>query len=136
MSLRGPDFKKSIFKLNVLATLLVFAVLTPSVRIYARWFPEKKDSLWLLPLGVVGISSLLWFFASLSLPALIQRGIIKDLRASARRQEQISFWERIFKTAAPIALFSFNMLLLIFFSAALIHFLKSNRLRDLFINLP
>lgn len=136
MPLRGPDFKKNILKLNVLATLLVFAVLTPSVRIYARWFPDKKDSLWLLPLGVVGISSLLWFFASLSLPALIRKGIIKDLRASARRQEQISFWERILKTAVPVVLFSFNMLLLILFSAALIHFLKSNRLQDLFVNLP
>lgn len=136
MPLRGPDFKKSIFKLNVLATLLVFAILTPSVRIYARWFPEKNDSLWLLPLGVVGISSLLWFFASISLPALIRKGLIKDLRASARQQEKIPVGERIIKTAAPIALFAFNMFLLILFSAALIHFLKSNRLRDLFVNLP
>ncbi len=134
--MRGDDFRRNIFKLNVLATLLVFALLTPSVRIYARWFPDKKDSLWLLPLGVVGISAVLWFFTSLSLPALIRWGIVKDLRKSARSAEEVSFRERILKAAAPIVLFSLNMLLLTVFSAALIYFLRSNRLQDLFVNLP
>ena len=134
--MRGADFKKLIFNLNLLTTLLVFIVLTPSVRIYASWFPDKKDSLWLLPLGVVGVRSFLWFLTSLSLPVLIRWRIVKDLRKSERGQGETVYWVRVFNAALPVVLFGIIMILLIIFSAALVHFMKSGHLQDLFVNLP
>ncbi len=90
----------------------IFFLLMPTTQIYTSWFPDKKAQLWLLPAGVLLISSLLWMAASLSTPFLIRCGIFED-RRRGDRQGNAESRVRVFKSILPVISFAFHMLLLI-----------------------
>lgn len=133
--MKPPDFHKIFFPFNVALTGIVFILLAPTVRIYSGWFPEKRNALWLLPLFVMLLSSLVWLLATLSLPALIKKGLLED-RRSKPRFIQIPFQSRFFRQVMPIAVFVIHMLVLLLFSATLIDFMKTGPLERLLVNLP
>lgn len=119
------DFPKILFRVNVAITGIVFILLAPTFRIYAWWFPEKESSLWLFPLAVLLVSSLLWMAASLSMPWLIRKGWFED-RRSEPRPGQTALKIRLFKSSLQLAVFLFHMLLLIGMAASLVRFMRSD----------
>jgi hypothetical protein len=123
-----------IFRLNILITAVVFFLLTPTVRIYRSWFPDKKDSLWLLPVAVIFMSSALWILARLGIPYFIRKGWMQELRQDDRPGQP--FWKRAVSFGVPTALTAFHLLLLVFFSAVLVRFLQQEPFKNLFTNLP
>lgn len=133
--MKPPDFHKILFPFNVAVTGLVFLLLAPTVRVYRWWFPEKKDPLWLFPLGVILLSAGAWFLASLSMPVLIRRGIVEDRRAKPR-QNTVTLKGRLFRRVMPIVIFLIHFFLLLSFSVALVQFMKTNPIERLLMNLP
>ena len=123
-----------MLRVNVLATAIVFLLLMPTVRIYASWFPDKKESLWLLPAGVTLISCLLWFLASLSLPLLIRWRVVADLRKDLRPPAPLA--QKMIRTLSPILVSIFHTGMVIWFCAALIRFMQSNAFDKLFTHTP
>ena len=110
--MKPVNFQSFLFPINGILTAVVFFLLSPAVRIYARWFPDKKDALWFFPLGVVLGSAVLWLSASMATPYLIKRGIFENRRRDSRPEDSEAakrFWKMIF----PILIFVFHMLVLI-----------------------
>ena len=128
------DFQKLIFRFNLVVTGAVFFLLTPAVRIYRSWFPDKKDSLWMLPVGVVLASSLMWLLTSFGMPYLIEKGWVRDRRQEIRPLEASAI-QRLLRIGLPVALTTFHLLLVILFSAMLVHFLQREPFENLFTNL-
>ena len=134
-SINPPDFQKILFRINVAVTGIVFAVLTPTVRVYQRWFPDKKDSLFLFPLGVIFFSCMLWLIGRLYLPYLIRTGYMADRRREPR-PEDIAPKIRFLKMILPIAIFAFHMLVLLVCAFVLVRFMQSDTLEQMMVNLP
>ncbi|MCM8775224.1 MAG: hypothetical protein NC930_02560 [Candidatus Omnitrophica bacterium] len=129
------DFQPVLFRMNVFITGIIFILLAPTTRIYVWWFPDKKDTLWLLPLSVIGLSSVVWLVASFSMPLLIKLGWVEDRRKEPRTQHHATV-VRLLKMIFPILVFAVHMLVLIFFSASLIAFMRSAAYDRILINLP
>ena len=106
------NFQSFLLPLNGVITGIVFFLLFPTTHIYASWFPEKKNQLWLFSLGIALGSAFLWLLGSLSTPFLIKSGIFEDRRRQPRSEETAAR-VRYFKMALPIASFLFHMFLLI-----------------------
>lgn len=136
MPANRPDFQKWIFRINLAITGFVFFLLSPTVRIYQSWFPDKKESLWFYPLAALVISGSLWFIACLSLPPLIRGGWIKDLRKSQDFAARFEGWERYRRILMPIVITAFHLLLMLFFSVSVIRFLQTEPFKKLYTNLP
>ena len=127
-------FQKIIFRLNIVITAIVFFLLTPTVRIYRSWFPEKQDSLWILPVAVILVSSALWILARLGIPYFIRKGWMEELRQDPRPPAP---WPQRFLRIGPsVALTVFHLLVLVLFSAALVRFLQHEPFKKLLTNLP
>ena len=106
------NFQSFFLPLNTVITGIVFFLLSPTTRIYAAWFPDKKDQLWFFPIGVVLASAILWLLGSLSTPFLVQSHFFEDRRRDSR-PENTAARVRYFKVAIPVASFVFHMFLLI-----------------------
>lgn len=106
--MKPVDFARILFPINAIITAVVFFLLAPSTHIYAEWFPEKKDSLWLIPAAVVLLSCVLWLLTSLNLPRLIEKGIFEDRRKNDRSSVP-SVPMNLRKTIWPVAVFIFHM---------------------------
>ena len=127
------NFEKILFPVNAIITAVVFLFLTPTTYIYAGWFPDKKDSLWLFPAAAISISTVLWLSTSLNLPKLIQKGVFEDRRKNARSSEAsapINIWRTIW----PVAVFIFHMTLLAGICVSLIAEMKSGATGNLLFN--
>lgn len=127
------DFSKILFPINAIITAFVFFLLAPSTHIYAEWFPEKKDSLWLIPVTVIFISSALWLLTSLNLPKLIEKGIFEDRRKNDRSScpdKPMNIW----KTVWPVFVFIFHMTLLGAMCIGLVAEMKSEATGKIFFN--
>lgn len=131
--MKRPDFQKLVFQLNVGITALVFFLLSPTVHVYQSWFPDKRNSLWMIPVITLGLSLSLWLFASLTLPWMIEQGWVKDLRQNSREGEPVI---RLSKILGPMLISLFHLSLLIFFSASVISFLSREPFEKLFVNFP
>lgn len=136
MPANRPDFQKWTFRFNLIITGIVFILLSPTVRIYRSWFPDKKDSLWFYPLAVIAVSGVLWFLGSLSLPALIRTGVIKDLRTRGDSGPRFAGLERYRKILGPILITAFHLILMLLFAASMIRFLQGEPFKKLYTNLP
>lgn len=106
------DCEKILFPVNALLTAVIFFLINPAIHIYAGWFPDKKDSLWLVPVWILGISAVVWFFTSLSMPWMIRKGIFEDRRLNrplqpGRPQVDVS------RVAGQILNFLFHMIFLL-----------------------
>ncbi len=113
------NLEKILFPVNAIVTAVVFFLLAPTTRIYARWFPEKKDSMWWIPVWVLGISVVLWVATSLAMPYLIRKGVFEDRRKAARGdgpQPPV----RLSKVFGAVSVFVFHMIILIALSLSLI----------------
>ena len=106
------NFQSLFLPLNAAITGIVFFLLFPTTRIYASWFPDKKNELWLLPASIVLVSSALWLLGSLSTPFLIRTGIFEERRRGPRPDETARR-VRVFKASMPVLSFFFHMILLI-----------------------
>jgi hypothetical protein len=129
------DFEKIFFPVNAVITGIVFFLLAPTTQIYAEWFPDKKNSLWLIPAIAIGGSGLLWIVVSLNLPKLIERGIFED-RRKGRRQPERSKRARIFRSLVPITVFFFHMALMLGICISMIVYMRSGSFGKLLVNLP
>ena len=119
------NFEKILFPANAIITAVVFFFLTPTTYIYARWFPDKKDSLWLIPAAIVFTSAMLWLLTSLNLPKLIKKGVFEDRRKNDRSSQgpaPMNVW----RTVWPVIVFVFHMTLLAGMCASLIWEMKSS----------
>ena len=123
--MRPINFQSFFLPFNAVITGIVFFLLSPATRIYAAWFPDKKDQLWLFPLAVVLFSSVLWLLGSLSTPLLIRSGIFEDRRRDPRSGTTAAR-VRLFKIAVPVLSFLFHMLLLIGFCVSLIVWMRNH----------
>lgn len=132
--MRHLDLQKIIFRFNIIITASVFFLLAPTVRIYRSWFPDKEDSLWIIPVAVVFVSSLLWLLSRLAIPYFIRRGWMKELRRESR--PGVPLIDRFLSFGPSAALTAFHLLLLILFSASLVRFLQHEPFKNLFTNLP
>ncbi len=132
--MRHLDLQKFVFRINLVITAIVFFLLTPTVRVYQSWFPDKKDSLWVIPVAVVLVSSSLWLLSRLAIPYFIRKGWMKELRQEVRPQDPLL--DRFLRFSPSAALTSFHLLLLILCSASVVRFLQHEPFKNLFINLP
>ncbi len=132
---RRFDIQKFIFRLNLILTGIIFFLMSPTLRVYRSWFPEKKNSLWLYPIICCVISAFLWFGTSLLLPRLIKKGLVKDLRGSPREQK-LQGGEYYWKIARPIVMTLFHALLVIFIAVSMTEFLRKEPFMNLFKNIP
>lgn len=129
------NFDKILFPVNAVITAAVFFLLMPSTYIYAKWFPEKKDSLWLIPAGVAFTSVALWLLTSLNLPKLIQKGVFEDRRKNTRSSGEVEPMN-VRRTIWPVIVFIFHLSVIAGMSAALIsHMRNSERGSSLFNNI-
>lgn len=128
------DFSKVLFPINAIITAVVFFLLVPSTRIYAKWFPEKKDSLWLIPVTVIALSAALWLWTSLNLPELIKKGVFEDRRKDAR-SSGAPVPMNIRRTIYPAIVFIFHMALLIGICICLIAEMRSGATGNFFNNI-
>jgi len=133
--MKFPDFQKILFRANVAVTGVVFVLLVPTVRVYERWFPEKKDGLFLFPLAVIVSSCLLWLASRLYLPHLIRSGRLSDRRIPPRPPDQ-SRPVRLLKMIFPITIFAFHMLVLLACTYALVRFMQGDTFEQMLVNLP
>ena len=129
--MRFSNLQTIVYRLNVLLTGIVFMLLSPTVRVYAWWFPDKKNSLWLFPVLTVIFSCFLWLMTRLSIPFLIRLGILRELRKQPRAET--SWVEKMIKIVPPILICGFHLFLVIFFSASLISFMQSGAIGNLFL---
>ena len=84
MAFKIWDFEKPIFRLTLIAIAVVFLLNNPSVSIIASWYPGKTDTYWFLPGFLFANGVLAWVVYRISLPALIQKGILADRRMGRR----------------------------------------------------
>lgn len=124
------DYQKILFWVNILVTALVFVLLAPTVHIYSWWFPEKRDTLWLLPVGVMTLSLFLWIAASLSMPYLIQKGWLEDRRRLPRPGETARR-VKLYKTLMPVVIFLFHSLLILGLAVSIVTFMRGDSLERL-----
>jgi len=128
------DFETIAFRINLIAIACVLFLLAPSTRIIASWYPEEKDILWLFPVAVVGICSVLWFFLVWSMPALIRWNVFQDRRQKPRT-DKVSQARRFWRITVPIGVLAVQMFLLIFMSACVIAFMRSQTIEGLLAEL-
>ena len=124
-----------MFRANVTVTAIVFVLIAPTIHIYAHWIPDKKDSLWLIPLRVIGISACIWFLANLFLPLLIQWGIFDDRRTRPRDLLPLPA-VRLIRITAPVLVFIVHMALLVAISWGLVTFMKGGHIQNWLLNIP
>ena len=131
--MKPVNFEKILFPLNAIITAVVFFLLKPSTYIYAQWFPDKKDSLWLIPAGVIFTSAVLWLLTSLNLPKLIQKGVFEDRRKNDRSSEEVAPMN-VRRTLWPVLVFIFHMALIAGMCASLIVEMRSDTTGHLLFN--
>jgi|GEM_PF-2606077 len=129
------DLEKWVFRLSIFATIAVFILLAPSTYVVSRWVPERRETLWLLPLGVTAVSSFFWFLVRLAIPFLIRIGFFEERRTLARPGVKI-FPDRAVRIGVPIANLCLHFIILISFCFCLVRFLRSDRLGSIFSNIP
>ncbi len=118
--MKPVNFEKILFPLNALLTAAIFFMITPTTYIYTHWFPEKNDSLWLVPAVVMGVSAVIWFVTSLNMPRLIQKGIFEDRRKDSRPARV-----DVSRVAGMVANFLFHMIFLLLMCGLLVAEMRS-----------
>lgn len=119
-----------IFTLTSLAIAVVFVLLTPSAQIIADWFPGKTDWLWLYPGGLFALSLLLWFVYRLSLPRLIEKGIMDDRRKN-REPLQMSISEQVWHWFRPMLRLMAQVFLIAALCSSALTLMRSGQYRAL-----
>lgn len=127
------DFGKILFPVNAAVTAVVFFLLVPTTYVYSSWFPDKKDSLWLVPAAVLLGSAAVWLMTSLNLPKLIEKGIFEDRRKNDRSSAGQTPMN-VRRTVWPVLVFIFHMGLLGLMCISLISEMRRGAGENIFFN--
>ena len=133
--MKAWDLEKLIFRLNLLITGAVFALLLPTTKIVAGGMPEGEQHFWRLPLRVVGLSCLLWVLFVFSKPLLFKWNVMEDRRGEPRVNKD-PLAGRLIRMLLPVILLATHMLILIYFCYCLIEFMRSGTIQVWFDDVP
>lgn len=112
--MKPPDFEKFFFRLNVLATVVVFILIVPTTKIFASWFPHDKRVFWFIPASMMFLSALSWLLASLLTPWFFKKGLF-DERRHAGAAARYHGMERLKKRLVPILNLMIHLSLIVLF---------------------
>ena len=132
--MKPPNFERVIFTLNLIAIAIVAVLVAPTTQIFAWWYPERENILWLVPAIVLGTCCILWLIMRMSIPLLIRWGVYEDQRKQIRTKEDPKPL-RLIKMIVPMVTLTIEMLLLMFMIMCVMAFLRSETIEDVLTKL-